>query len=400
MCRLLAGRFSCCMQVGSNTLRVLITVPTFPPFNSGLGNAVLRQAQLLTERGCQVVVATEGDCRNTCELGDGIRVERFQVKGAKFLANPIRGDVAGYLRFLRSEPFDVLLMNAWQTWSTDICLDHLEALPGKKVLLSHGLATNIFLTPTPLRSTVRYVLWRPYALRLRSILQRLDALIALARDGCDSRFDDVRLARSLGVPVHVVPNALPDYAVAKLGQFVSNADRNGLISVGSYDWFKGHDFVLQAYAKSRAMNRLPLRFFGQTFNATTDHLRQLAVHLGVRDQFVEFNAGISGEALFDYYRKSLVFVGGSHTECQPLTILDAMAAGTPFVARATGCINILPGGLAVADVAEAGHALDRVLAAEFWQTCSAAGVKAANEDYHPSRVGIRLDSALKEILEA
>lgn len=381
-------------------LRVLITVPTFPPFNSGLGNAVLRQAQLLTERGFQVVVATEGSCRNTCELGDGIRVEYFQIKGANFLANPIRGDVTGYLNFLRSESFDVLLMNAWQTWSTDICLDHLEALPGKKVLLSHGLATNIFLTPTPLRSTARYLLWRPYALRLRSILQRLDALIALAQDGCDSRFDDVRLARSLGIPVHVVPNALPDYAVAKLGQSVSNADRNGLISVGSYDWFKGHDFVLQAYAKSSAMNRLPLRFFGQTFNATTDHLRRLASRLGVGDQFVEFNAGISGGALFECYRKSLVFLGGSHTECQPLTILDAMAAGTPFVARATGCINILPGGQAVANVAEAAQALDRVLTTELWQTYSAAGLKAASEDYHPSCVGAGLELTLKNIIRS
>ncbi len=381
-------------------MRVLITVPTFPPFNSGLGNAVLRQAQLLTARGWQVVVTTEGACRSTCEHDDGIRVERFQVKGANFLANPIRGDVNGYLKFLRSEPFDVLMMNAWQTWSTDICLDHLDALPGKKVLLTHGLATNVYLTPTPIRSAARYLLWRPYALRLRSVLRRLDALIALARDGCDSRFDDVRLARSLGIPLHIVPNALPDYAVAKLGHTLPIAERSGLISVGSYDWFKGHDFVLCAYAKSAAMNRLPIRFFGQKINETTDHLRSLASRLGVRDQYVEFNAGVSGGELFEHYRKSLVFVGGSHTECQPLTILDAMAAGTPFVARATGCINILPGGLAVVDANEAAQAIDRLLATELWQTFSVAGAKAASEDYHPSHVGAGLDLALRHVLQS
>lgn len=377
---------------------MLITVPSFPPFNSGLGNAVLRQAQLLDERGCRVVVATAGKCRSTREIG-GILVEEFQVAGAKYLASPIRGDVEGYLAFLRSEPIDVLLMNAWQTWSTDTCFDHLDSLPGKKVLLSHGLSTNIFLPATPFRSIARYLLWRPYAFRLANILKRLDALITLAEDGCDSRFDDLRLARSLGVPVRVVPNALPEYAVMGLSQFIPHKERSGLISVGSYDWLKGHDFVLRVYAKSIAKNRIPIRFFGQTFTKTTEYLKQLAKRLGIAEQFVNFNEGVSGDALFEYYRHSLVFLSGSHTECQPLTVLDAMAAGTPFVARATGCINILPGGLAVDGATEAARALNRILEPELWHVYSAAGLNAANERFHPIRVGDKLAMVLRQILQ-
>ncbi len=94
-----------------------------------------------------------------------------------------------------------------------------------------------------------------------------------------------------------------------------------------------------------------------------------------------------------------MFLSGSPTECQPLTVLDAMAAGTPFVARATGCINILPGGLAVDGATEAARALNRILEPELWHVYSAAGLNAANERFHPIRVGDKLAMVLRQILQ-
>ena len=95
-------------------MRVLLTTPTFPPFNSGLGNAVHRHAVGLSKRGLDVVVATGGQQRAT-EIIDGIRVERFAVTGADYLRSPIRGDVEGYSKFLLGETYDVIVLEAWQT---------------------------------------------------------------------------------------------------------------------------------------------------------------------------------------------------------------------------------------------------------------------------------------------
>jgi len=123
--------------------------------------------------------------------------EEFAVRGSDSLLQPLRGDVAGYLNFLRTSEFDVVLLNAWQTWSTDVVLKNLSSIPGRKYLYSNCVSTNLILKKQPVRSALRYLAWRPYWMRMPGRMRRLDGLIFVAGQGCDSRFDDLRLAQKL-----------------------------------------------------------------------------------------------------------------------------------------------------------------------------------------------------------
>lgn len=367
-------------------MRIVLTAPSFPPFNSGLGNAAAAQARMLTAHGAKVVVCTGGDVRASERSPQGYAIERFSVSGARWLGSPIRGDVNQYLAFLKSSQADLLLMNAWQIWSTDIPLQHLSELPGRKVLYSHGLATDIWIPSQPLRSVVRCALWRPYRWRLASTLRSLDGLLLLADAGCDARFDDAVLAQQINIPRKVVPNALPDYALAGLHQTAIFDQRRTLIDVGAFDIAKGHDFVLRAYAASKAMNHVPLQILGQRETPLVSELQALGLSLGIAADMLSIEVGVSGAALFERYQKALGFISGSHTECQPLVLLDAMAAGTPFVARATGCIPGMPGGMTVQTVAQAASAINALLDKTHWLTLSRAGLEAARTTYHPRQV--------------
>jgi 1,2-diacylglycerol 3-alpha-glucosyltransferase len=376
-------------------MRIFITVPNFPPFNSGLGNATALQARMLSGHGAEVVVCTGGEQRSSERSPQGYFVERFSVSGARWLGNPIRGDDGKYLAFLKSSKADLLLMNAWQTWSTDIPLEHLSELPGRKVLYSHGLATDVWIPSQPLRSAIRYALWRPYRWRVVSKLRALDGLLLLAETGCDVRFDDAVLAKKLNIPRHVVPNAVPDYALAGQAYPRSYDQRRTLIDVGSLEIAKGHDFVLRAYAASKAMNRLPLQLLGQQETPLVPALQALGRSLGITDGMLTIQVGVSGAVLFERYRQALGLISGSHTECQPLILLDAMAAGTPFVARATGCIPFMRGGVAVETIKEAASAINALFDENHWQVLSQAGHEAASTTYHPSKVSDQLWSALQ-----
>lgn len=380
-------------------MRILLTVPSFPPFNSGLGNAVATQARMLFAHGAQVVVCTGGDARASERSPHGYAIERFAVSGARWLGGPIRGDVDQYLAFLKSSQADLLLMNAWQIWSTDIPLQHLSELPGRKVLYSHGLATDIWIPSQPLRSAVRCALWRPYRWRVASTLRALDGLLLLAEAGCDARFDDAVLAKQLSISHQVVPNALPDYALSGLHQPTAFDQRRTLIDVGAFDIAKGHDFVLQAYAASNAMNRVPLQLLGQRETPLVPELQAMGRSLGIADDMLSIKTGVSGAALFERYQQALGFISGSHTECQPLVLLDAMAAGTPFVARATGCIPGMPGGVAVQTVAEAANAINVLLDEPHWQALSRAGLEAARTTYHPRQVADQLWAAVQGFVQ-
>lgn len=362
-------------------MKVLLTTPTYPPFNSGMGNAVMRQAELLAQRGMSVVVVTSGSARHTRQ-DDAIRVEQFAVTGAdRLLGNPIRGDVDGYVGFLQSESFDVAIMNGWQTWSTDVALRMSSKLAERKYVYSHGISTNVMMPYSLARSLVSYVSWRPYWWRLTRKMRQLDGVIFLADSGDDSRFDDLRLARRAGIPIYVIPNSLPQGPAHQ-----SSTKRTQLIAVGSYTQAKGFDFVLDAYAKSGARNRVPLALFGQQHTKFSDVLKAQVKALDLDPAFVTLQAGVEGAELIKQYSTAKLVLSGSHTEAQPLVLLDAMATGTPFIARATGCISTMPGGLAVRTVEQASLAIDRLLNdSEYWGELSAVGLTAASETYSARR---------------
>ncbi|WEK03791.1 MAG: glycosyltransferase [Candidatus Devosia phytovorans] len=364
-------------------MRVLVTTPTFPPHNSGLGNAALQQALGLQRRGVDVVVATGGD-RRAKETIEGIAVERFAVSGAESLLHPIRGDVTGYLAFLEGSAFDVLLLNAWQNWATDLAMRIAPQISGRKFLYSHGLSTNVFFPAQPVRSTLRFLAWRRYWWELARKSSLLDGVIALAETGTDSRFDDVKVVRRSGTPVHIIANSASNGLQDR--QLPHKSERRQIIAVGSYTWLKGFDFVLRAYAASAARGRYPLVLYGQHHTRFTTKLRHLARRLDISDADLVFNEGFSGQQLAAEYSRAVLVISGSRTECQPLVLIDAMATGTPFVARPTGCIADMPGGVVASSPSEAARQIDRILADDsVWSGYSAMSIDAAATTYDAER---------------
>lgn len=379
-------------------MRILLTTPTYPPFNSGLGNAVAQQAACLAKAGHEVVVATGGPSRGAREQA-GIQVETFALRGADSWLQPIRGEVAAYTDFLLHNDWDVVLLNAWQNWATDLALRHLEAIPGRRFVYSHCISTNVFYPRQPLRSFLRYVAWRPYWWRLPRFMKRLDGVLFLAGGGSDSRFDDLRLARQHAVPLRVVPNSLSSAATAVLAKpSLPLPARDRLMAVGSYHWQKGFDFVLRAYAASEARHRFVLHLYGQKHSAYSATLCSLARRLGLQEGRVVFHEGVSGEALVAAYCQARLVLSGSHTECQPLVLLDANAAGAPFVARSTGCIVSMPGGVAIRTWEEMARQLDALAGGgPFWESLANAGRKAASDVYHPDHTARQLLDALRSM---
>jgi len=376
-------------------MRVLLTTPTFPPFNSGLGNAVAIQAACLNWAGYEVVVATGGPERTSREA-EGFRIETFAVTGAESWLQPLRGEIASYVDFLRHHNAQVVVLNAWQNWATDLALRHIDEIPGRKLVYSHCVSTNVFYPHQPFRSILRYLDWRPYWWRLPNYMKRLDGLLFLAGEGSDSRFDDLRIARQHGVPLRIVPNSLSPAATATLERSPPPLDaRDRLIAVGSYHWQKGFDFVLRAYAASQARQRFALHLYGQEHSTYSETLRALVRQHGLQEDSVVFHEGVSGKALQAAYDKACLVLSGSHTECQPLVLLDANAAGTPFVARSTGCISTMPGGVAVRTWDEMARQMDVLTdGGPSWQSLADAGRKAARDFYHPDHTARQLLDAL------
>lgn len=377
-------------------MRILLTTPTFPPFNSGLGNAVAQQARYLATAGNEVTVATGGADRASFAY-ESISVETFKIQGSGNILSRIRGDSGSYKEFLVQTQWDAVVLNAWQNWATDIALKHLDTISGVKILYSHCISTNMFFSQQPIKSLLRYLTWRPYWWRLSQRMHSLDGVIFLASGGSDSRFDDFELAKKKAVPFFIVPNSLSsDAAISTQEPVRPFAERDILIVVGAYQWQKGFDFVLRAYAASNAREKYEIHFYGQEHSEFSEHLIKLIQELDLPRSKVIFHEGVSGAALQAAKRSAKLVLSGSHTECQPLVLIDASAAGTPFIARRTGCIAAMPGGVAVASVSDMTTQIDRILESrDVWKDLSDAGRAAARDYYDPKVTG----EALVDVLE-
>jgi glycosyltransferase involved in cell wall biosynthesis len=102
---------------------------------------------------------------------------------------------------------------------------------------------------------------------------------------------------------------------------------------------------------------------------------------------VRFLEKFSREAIFAAYQAADIFVLSAKFETQPLAILDAMAAGAPFVSTDVGCVRELPGGMVVPSGPETTAAINRLMNDEkLRRELSAQGRTACEAKYDWERV--------------
>ena len=110
-----------------------------------------------------------------------------------------------------------------------------------------------------------------------------------------------------------------------------------VISVGNFRPEKGHDLLLRAFAiVASCQGNARLVFVGD--GPLGKHLKHVALSLGVDDR-VEFVGHVDN--VWPYLQRAAVFVQPSRSEPLGIAVLEAMAAGRPVVAAATGGLTEL-----------------------------------------------------------
>jgi len=338
------------------------------------------EVALLQGLGHDVQVVTAALPEGTSSDLSGFQVARFAVTGNGSLWRPVRGDVGGVGRFVRSQSWDAVILAGWQNWASDVVFDAVVGVPNapRIVMRSHGVSTDSMSGAAPGR-WARYLGWRRYRrVRIPRVLRHLAVLVPLSPRGDSDRFLDVRLARQRGIPVVPIPNIVPSFVSTTLNGR-TDGDKvlapQWLLCVGNFSPGKNELGVLEAYRRS-GMHEVPILFVGPRENNYSLKLLRRATKYGLTNVRAVFNP--SDAALRQLYAGALAIVLASRTECQPLAIVDGLSCAVPFVSTRVGNLDEYAGGVLVLTLEEMADVLSSIVSSP---TRRAALVEAARRDH-------------------
>jgi L-malate glycosyltransferase len=322
---------------------ILHTAHTYPPSANGVAEVVSQISSRLAQRGHEVHVATSrpsGTLQQ--ERLNGVHVHRFDVRGDA--VSGMKGDVDQYLRFVNSKPWGVLAMHCAHVWSTDALLPHLPQLGMPIVFVSHGL------------SALDVPAYQSYWANLADALKTVNH-VALSPLNEESTF-----CPRYGLPCpRIIPNGVDpeNWGMPP----VNVRDRWGigkspwLISLSNHNPLKGHaDFfqVVRSIRKQRGDAHGTI--IGGHYPAEKWNLGRLGVKGGcwykckassMLGSGIDLRAGVPRADVVSAVKEADLLLITSTWEASPLTMLESMAAGTPWVSFDVGCARENAGGIVV-----------------------------------------------------
>lgn len=320
--------------VDPQRLQILHTVEFYAPRVGGAELVVKNLSERLVQRGHTVTIATSFvPERNFPEL-NGVHIEQFRVAGSTAIG--ISGsEVPHYMRYIREFPCDVMMNYAAQQWATDLVLPLLPRLKNRvNILAPCGYSAMSAPGKLRLNEFVNY-----YQITIPKALSAIDSAVYHSE-----LYQDFACSKMMGLTNYVIiPNAVDESEFEQrppvnLREKYGIKEQTLLLCVANFLVGKGQENLLEMLRELNDPNAA-LVFVGRS-GPTLEKLRAAAQGLNAH-----FLVDIPREDTVAAFYSADLFVFTSELEASPLVILEAKAAGLPFVSTNVGNIKEWSGGV-------------------------------------------------------
>lgn len=339
-------------------MKIVFTVSTFYPRKDGVQAVTEYLAKGLAQKGHEVTIVT------SCVSGYQ-NAEDFL--GMHIIRVPVRtkygihlGNKKAYCQLILklTANADVLINVCTQTAFTDFLYSVLPQIKCKKILHMHGMydfhwqKTDFSSFKIFAYKVWRHVRWGWLYFVNKQKFKHYDHVLQL------HRFDDayVFFKKQYGIDSVILENAANE-------QFYCPNTRTKqpyAICVSNYIPRKNQEMLLEAFYKSKAGHDIKLILIGSSKTAYYKYLQrcnqELQQKYGARD--VQLLTDVSREKTVEYVRNASVYLMSSTWEAFSISIIESMAAGTPFISTDVGVARYLPGGVIVNTSEEMAYWLD------------------------------------------
>lgn len=337
-------------------MKILFTTFAYYPETSGVPIVVKYLAEGLAERGHHVCVATRKNGHDLLdeEFVNGVEIHRFDI--GQTITKKNTGNIHGFINFVKDFEKDVLVLECIQCHTTDILLPYLPDMNCKVVIHSHGgpgIHQQFLKWDTNLKHSIgnthNWFRWKKYYKRtLPHYSKYIDLVVCLSLCASDLDYMTTTMAN-----VEIVENAAHEMffsetpSVIDVQDLLHISNKRYILCIANYVPNKGQKDIIQAYSRISSGD-CSLVLIGSKKNSYYEELSRCADSVNEKEgKEVKLLTGIDRKYFPAILHGSELFVMASEHEEYPVSLVEAMATGTPFISTDAGCARILPGGVTV-----------------------------------------------------
>lgn len=329
-------------------MRVAVLTPSFFPAYNGMTFASLQHASMLSDLGHEVAIAAscpreQLESNTSCLAERGVAFLPMDISGSGLPSRPVVGDIRSVVESIASFAPRVLIVEGRYFWGYHL-IPYLRHRGLPVALISHGSAATDF--DWTVAWAVKSIAYGAYHVsHERRILRAIDAVAVLSAHEDNERFRDARLYRRLGFTPVVVANTSIEAAAAQVRKVDGEPGKLRIAVVGDMSPLKNQMAAMGIVQGNDAVSFV--RFY---FPAETEYSRLLASRARAKGiANFQYRTGLDREAIIRSLGDIDVMLCLSTTEAQPLSIVDGLACGLPFLSTPVGCLPSMKGGV-VSDI--------------------------------------------------
>lgn len=387
-------------------MKILITTHTYLPNKDGVQFVNQYLAEGLVKRGHQVTVLTycyPSRTRVPREVINGVRVIRWNARTSCTFH---KGEKLAYQNFILNSQsdYDVLVNVGTQTALTDWLFPIFSQLTIPKVLYIHSIWDFNWLH-WHRQSFKRFVAkawanvrWKYYYWTKASIFKQYHEVIQLHPKDYSVAF----FKEKYGIESQILENAAD-------ASFFQNRNavkkQSYIVNVSNFNDRKNQKKAVEYFLKSNLPNEWKLVLVGSEKNQYLQSLqtfeKELRNQLGITSgKEIEYRIGLSREEVVKTVKEASFCLMTSIWEAFPISLIEVMAAGIPFISSDVGIVNYLSGGITACSDQEFIRAIEEFASCpEIRNQYGKKGQMEAKEHYQVDDKVKELEALLQKIVK-
>lgn len=355
-------------------MRILIVSRSWPSNEkSGVTMAAATHAELLIESGYKVSILGSSPSVINENLA---ATNKYYIasSGTGAIYSPAIVDTIALKKIILTENPNLILVEGWQTALTDKVSELSKKLGYPVMVVSHGISLHRF--SNTILDFLRAIAWLPYRYNFNKRLSGLSVLTTLDCKSNSLRFYDRMIAEKMNLPLCKLSNTAVNYINNRKIPYA--AREREILIVGYFSPIKNQLGIINIIRK--LPQDIKASFIGPKNGSYYEkcYKQVFRLNLSERVSFFEDHEVNLPQKLS--LARMVVLL--SKTEVLPLTLLEAMASGTPFVASSVGAIPSLEGGIVVSNEKEAIKAIIMLdQSKDLWNEMSKKGMAFYKKNY-------------------